>query len=89
MELMTLKAETESKLYREQCATQKVRGVVQAIQSRQEQLSKKNVELKAKTDNHEQEFLREKNRCIGIVVSCDSYLLQNEICMNTNKIYFL
>ena len=52
MKLMKLVSETETKLYWEHCVTQKVSGVVQTIQSRQEQLCKKNKELKSKTDGN-------------------------------------
>lgn len=69
MELMKLAADTKSRLSEEHNMTQQVRGVVQVIQSRQEQLDKKNQELKAKTDGHEQEYLREKKKCQEIEVS--------------------
>jgi len=68
MELMNLKVETESKLFKEQSETQKMRGVAHSIKSRQEQLNKKNSELKAKTENHEREYLKEKMKYSEIEV---------------------
>ena len=80
MELMKLVSETETKLYGEHCVTQKVRGVVQTIQSRQEQLSKKNKELKSKTDCFEQDYLKEKMKREEMEVKCFVFVIFIYLC---------
>lgn len=56
MELLKQSTATESRLYEERCTTQKMRGVIQTVNSRYDQLNKKNNELRTKTDSREQEY---------------------------------